>query len=62
MNFENETIGTALHNPCSEGGDASEDCKDCVYGEEYHLVDGDCLLRTYEPSERHLEPSEEVAR
>lgn len=62
MKFENETIDTALHNPCPEGRSASEDCKDCVYGEEYHLVDGECRLRTYEPSEKHLEASKEVSR
>lgn len=62
MKFENETIENILHSACPEGGDASEDCKDCVYSEEYHLVDGECRLRTYEPSEKHLESSKEVTK
>ena len=26
---------------CPVGGDASTDCADCIYGEEYHLVSGE---------------------
>lgn len=47
---------------CPEGGDACEDCKDCVYGEEYHLVDGECVLRSFEPTEAKFEPPVEVSR
>lgn len=47
---------------CPDCGDASEDCKDCVYGEEYHLVDGECRLRTYAPSEAKFQAPGEVSR
>lgn len=56
MNGEQMTI----FDLCPEGGDASDDCKDCVYGAEYHLVDGECYLRTTEPSERVFGAPEEV--
>lgn len=62
MKFENESLENTLHNTCPDGGDASEDCKDCVYGEEYHLANGECRLRTYEPSEKHLGAPKEVTR
>ena len=47
---------------CPEGGDASNDCEGCVYGEDYHFVDGECVLRTKEPSESKFEAPEEVHR
>lgn len=58
MKYEQLTIDDI----CPEGGDPSNDCADCIYGEDYHLVNGDCLLRSYDPSERHLEPPQEVHR
>jgi hypothetical protein len=45
---------------CPHGGDHSEDCKDCVYSPEYHLVDGECTLRTSEPTEAKFEALKEV--
>ena len=62
MKFENESIENSPHITCPDGGNASEDCKNCVYGEKYHLVDGECCPRTYEPSEKHLEASKEVTK
>lgn len=47
---------------CPLGGDAAEDCADCVYGSDYHLSDGECVLRTSDPSEAFLEAPEEVHR
>jgi hypothetical protein len=47
---------------CPNGGDASDDCKDCCYSEEYHLVDGECVLRTKDPSEAKFEAPREVCR
>ena len=47
---------------CPEGGPACDDCKDCIYGEEYHLVDGECRRRKLSPTERKFEPPTEVSR
>ena len=47
---------------CPHGGDHSEDCKDCVYSPEYHLVDGECVERTEEPAEQIYGAPEEVCR
>ena len=47
-------------NECPEGGDASEDCSGCIYGEDYHLVDGDCLLISFDPTEAKFEAPKEV--
>lgn len=30
---------------CPLGGDETNDCADCVYGGEYHLIDGECVER-----------------
>lgn len=45
---------------CPNGGDATDDCKDCVYAAEYHLVDGECVLRTFDPTETKFEAPKEV--
>lgn len=47
-----ELINSALHSSeelCPLGGDESDDCCDCVYGAEYHFVNGECLCRAYQP-------------
>lgn len=62
MKSENESIENILNSQCPEGGDASEDCKNCIYGKERHLLDGECRLRTYAPSEKHFEAPKEVTR
>lgn len=49
-----------MYAQCPEGGDASDDCKDCIYGEEYHLVDGECRLRSFDPTEAKFEAPKEV--
>ncbi len=30
---------------CPLGGDISNDCADCVYSNDYHFVDGECMKR-----------------
>lgn len=37
---------------CKLGGDVSNDCAECVYSNEYHMVNGECVKRynTYELS------------
>lgn len=30
---------------CPLGGDKSDDCADCVYSEEYHFENGECVRR-----------------
>ena len=62
MKFEQLSIDDILASDCPEGGDTSNDCADCVYGPEYHCVDGECVLRTFEPCTEHLEPPKEVHR
>ena len=52
----------SIDNICPEGGDACDDCKDCVYSEEYHLVDGECVLRSHDPLEAKFGAPEEVCR
>ena len=47
---------------CPHGGDHSEDCKDCVYSPEYHLVNGDCVRRLIEPADEIYESPKEVSR
>lgn len=47
---------------CPFGGDPSEDCKDCVYGEDYHLVGGECTCRSSDPSEAKFQAPGEVHR
>lgn len=47
---------------CPEGGDACDDCKNCFYGEESHLVNGECTPRHLEPTEAKFEPPTEVSR
>jgi hypothetical protein len=58
MNFKQMTIWDM----CPNGGDASDDCKGCCYSEDYHLVDGECVLRTKDPSEAKFEAPREVCR
>ena len=53
-------VQMSFDNICPNGGDAAEDCKDCVYATEYHLVDGECVLRTSEPTEAKFEAPKEV--
>lgn len=33
---------------CPLGGDQSNDCADCPYSDDYHLVNGECVARGYE--------------
>ena len=47
---------------CPEGGDACNDCADCVYSDEYHLVDGECRLRTHDATEAKFEAPTEVSK
>lgn len=62
MKFEQLSIDDILASECPEGGDASEDCKDCVYSAEYHCVNGECVRRTEDPSEAKFEAPKEVHR
>lgn len=62
MKFEKCNIDDILASACPDGGDASNDCEGCVYGPEYHLVDGECILRTYEPEAQVYGAPEEVHR
>lgn len=45
---------------CPMGGDASNDCAGCVYANDYHLVNGECTLRSSEPTEAKFEAPKEV--
>lgn len=47
---------------CPLGGDPTDDCKDCAYATEYHLVDGECVRRTSDPYNAKFEAPEEVSR
>jgi hypothetical protein len=60
MKYEQLSINDNLN--CPEGGDAIDDCADCVYGAEYHCVNGECVRRTEDPSDSFLEPPKEVHR
>ena len=51
-----------IHDVLRGEGFEDDDCKDCVYSEEYHLVDGECVLRSFEPTEAKFEPPTEVSR
>lgn len=62
MKFEKSSIDDILASECPEGGDASDDCAGCVYSEDYHLVDGECVLRTKAPSESKFEAPTEVCK
>lgn len=33
---------------CQYDGDISNDCEGCVYGGDYHFVDGECVERSEE--------------
>jgi hypothetical protein len=33
---------------CPLGGDIENDCADCVYGCDYHYVNGECIRREEE--------------
>jgi len=50
------------YNTCPLNGDPSDDCADCVYGDEYHLFNEECVRRASDPSEAFLEPPGEVFR
>lgn len=60
MKFEQLPLEDILASDCPEGGDASDDCAGCVYSTEYHLVDGECVLRCKCPSEAKFEAPKEV--
>lgn len=45
---------------CPEDRDPSDDCKHCIYGEDYHLVGDECLLRTFDPDAQIYGGAEEV--
>lgn len=49
-----------MSNQCPEGGDTANDCADCIYSDEYHCVNGDCVLRSYDPSEIKFNSPKEV--
>ena len=50
----------SLFDVCPMNGDPSNDCDGCVYGADYHLVDGECTLRASEPTEAKFEAPKEV--
>ena len=50
----------SLFDVCPMNGDPSNDCDGCVYGADYHLVDGECVLRASEPTEEKFEAPKEV--
>lgn len=58
MNYEQ----MAIDDICPEGGDTANDCADCVYGEDYHCVKGECLLRGYDPDTNTFGAPKEVTR
>lgn len=44
-------------NECPLGGDIENDCADCVYGADYHFVDGNCIRRENEVNFENFTPS-----
>lgn len=44
-NNQNFTLAQNTNFECPMGGDKSDDCADCVYSEEYHFENGECVRR-----------------
>lgn len=60
MKYEQISIFDSM---CPMGGDASNDCEGCVYSEDYHCVNGECVLRkTEDPALSCFESPKEVHR
>lgn len=47
---------------CPQGGDPANDCADCVYSADYHLVNGECVHRKHDPEEIRFGKPEEPKR
>jgi hypothetical protein len=39
---------------CLLGGDTNNDCADCIYGADYHYVDGECVERDHNTGVKKL--------
>jgi len=38
-------MNTDIKDECPHGGDTENDCADCIYRGDYHLVNGECITR-----------------